>query len=139
MNQGVIIEPVNTTGIREAHIVRSTGRHAEPIVLKAGRKKKRRYSRRLKDFQVRLRDVSKTVNRMASSIADGVKKYRDRADKSSRKKKDGMLRDLLKNTALGMGKSLRVASKLPKDVADVFSGKKSRRRIRKLARLVSMR
>lgn len=88
---------------------------------KKKKKKKRRYSSRpLKSFQQRLNGMLRVSDRVASAISRGVLKFRRRSRKSARKKRDGLLRDLPKNAARGLGETIRVSSKIPRDVVRVF-------------------
>lgn len=111
--------------------------YGRPIIRKVKNKKrkKKRYSRSLKPIQKQMDGMSRVTNRVASAVSRGLGKYRSRANKSARKKRDGMLRDVLKNSARGVGTSLRVASKLPRDTVRVVSGKTIRRSIRFASRV----
>jgi hypothetical protein len=103
----------------------------KPIVVRVkGGRKKRKYSRSLKGLQKSMRNSTKGGNRMAKAIMAGLKLYTKRADKSSKKRRDGMIRDLLKNSASGFGKTLRKSSRVPSILAKTVSGKMVRRRMR---------
>jgi Family of unknown function (DUF6312) len=105
----------------------------KPIVVRVkGGRKKRKYSRSLKGLQKSMRNSTKGGNRMAKAITAGLKLYTKRADKSSKKRRDGMIRDLLKNTASGFGKTLRKSSRVPSIFAKSVSGKMVRRRMRSM-------
>lgn len=80
-----------------------------------GRKKKK-YTRGSKDVQYLEEDASRAVNRLANSVADGIGKYRERRDNSARKKKDGALKDALRNTGRGLTKALDKAARAPSDL-----------------------
>ena len=111
------------------------------IVLKRGKKKKKRkYSRGLKQPQIAGRRGLKAASRITRAISKGIELFRKRSNKSSRKKRDGMLRDLAVNAGRGAGRTLRVASKAPLNLARAFQGKglrKPNRRVTKaLGRLL---
>ncbi len=111
----------------------------KPIVVDTKKKKKKKYSKGLKDLQVSARRVSAVSNDVTRSVAKGIKAYRKASDKSAEKKRDGALRDMGLNVAKGLGKSLRAASDIPSDLAkamDTRGMRRSRRRQAKaLARL----
>jgi hypothetical protein len=93
------------------------------IVRDAKKKGKKRYSRPLKAVQKRMDGMLRVSNRLSSAISKGIVEFRDRSNKSSKKKKDGMLRDLFKNSAEGVGETLRVSSRLPGDFIKVLRPK----------------
>lgn len=81
------------------------------------KKPRRKYSKRLKGIQELERGVSKATHRLVGSIDEGLRAWRKSTDKSSRKKKDGAIRDAVTNYAKAVSKSLRVASAVPVDLA----------------------
>jgi hypothetical protein len=81
------------------------------------KKKKKRYSKRLKGLQKIERGVSKAMHRLASSVDEGLRVWRKSSDRSAREKRDGAIRDALKNYAKAMGKQIRIASWAPADLA----------------------
>lgn len=112
------------------------GRH-RPIVVRVKKKgKKRKYSKGTKDFQVGLRRLTRVGDRLTSAIADGFREYRKRSDKSSRKRKDGVLRDALINSAWGASETLRRSNKVPVLLAKTVRGKQIRRSVRRVARIL---
>ena len=105
-----------------------------PLVIKVKKgKKKRKYSKSLKNLQVNLRSGTRVSERLADAIASGLEKYKRRSDRSSRKSKDGMLKDIVKNSASGAEVMLRKSSRLPVLLA------KSIRRKTVVGRLRAMR
>ena len=90
----------------------------EPIVVKVGKKKKKRkYTRGLRDIQRLQRGFEQASERVGDGIAAGLSSVRKRSNQSSRKKRDGAIRDALENWSYGMGKALRRSSFAPYDVA----------------------
>ncbi len=83
------------------------------------RKKKRRrtVSRELRDVETMERYLGRAAQRTARAVADGIDTYRRRRRRSARRKRDGALRDLPRNAAEGMAVTLRVASRVPIDLA----------------------
>lgn len=75
----------------------------------------RNYSKRYKGVQQAERHVSRGLLRIAKSVETGLREWRDATDSSSRKRKDGAIRDALENAAGAVGKQIRVASRVPED------------------------
>jgi DNA-binding transcriptional regulator GbsR (MarR family) len=116
---------------------------ARPIVIDGGKKKKKRkYSKGLKDLQVSARRTSAISSDLTRAVAKGVRAYRKASSKSAEKKRDGALRDMGRNIAKGISKSLRKSSDVPYDLAKALETRglrRSRRRATKaLARLGRM-
>lgn len=115
----------------------------KPIVIDTKKKKKKKkYTKGLKDLQVSARRTSAVSSDVARSVAKGIKAYQNASKKSAGKKRDGALRDMGRNVAKGLSKSLRAASDVPSDLAkamDTRGMRRSRRRQTKtLARLGRM-
>lgn len=83
----------------------------------APKKKKRKYSKGpMKFAQQAELGVSKGMQRMARAVEEGLGVWRERRDESSRKKRDGALRDALKNYGKAVTKFHKVGAKLPADL-----------------------
>jgi hypothetical protein len=106
----------------------------KPIVIKAKKKKKYKYSRGLKDLQQSGRKMSRVSSRLVRAMSKGMDTYRKASDKSARKKRDGAMRDFGLNVAKGMSKSLRESSRTPFDIALALNGRTSRKMIRRQVR-----
>ena len=100
-------------------------------------KKKRKYSSGLKDVQNFERGASKAAQRLSRAVERGLSIYRKRRDKSSRKKKDGAIRDALENWSKGLGKSLRISSRAPFDLAKQLNTKGFSRQLRNTIRIIT--
>lgn len=104
----------------------------EPVRDKKGKKKKKRGSsraaRRLEDIESR---VSKSVNRVSKGVNQGVVLYRDKRDKSARKRRDGALTDFGNNVARGVSKAVRKSSPAVIDVAKAMNTRRLRKRVRR--------
>jgi hypothetical protein len=109
-----------------------------PIVLQRGKKdkKKRKYTRGIREVQKLERGLSKAGKRVASALSKGAVNYYDRSEKSSRKKRDGAIRDALENYTRAIGKTVRVASKAPKDFVDRVNTRPISRAVRATVRMV---
>jgi hypothetical protein len=90
---------------------------AHAVLEVAARKPKRQYSKHLKGVQQLERGMSKAAHRLVSSVDEGLRMWRKSTDKSSRKKKDGAIRDAVTNYAKAVSKGLRVASAVPLDLS----------------------
>ena len=112
-------------------------RSPQVIVIKAAKKKrgKKRYTRGSKDLQRLEYGLSKSSYRVADAVAEGIRTFYRRSDRSARRKKDGLVRDSLRNSARGLGDALREGSRAPYELARKVSTRKVWRRTRGLGRL----
>jgi hypothetical protein len=111
---------------------------AHPIVIKSKGKKKRKYSRGLKELQQNGRSLAKVSDDLARSVSKGIQTYRKANDKSARKKRDGSVRDFGLNLARGLSKSLRASSSVPEDLARAMMVRgSSRRRMKRQMRIAA--
>ena len=83
------------------------------IVLKRITDKKRR-SRRLSGVQKFIRLATKHHAEAAEIYTDGVRNFADRSEVSALKKKDGLLKDMFKNSGKASRKTAKRHSKLPR-------------------------
>jgi hypothetical protein len=113
------------------------GRH-RPVVIsvKEKKKKKRKYSKGLKDLQISARKGTRIGDKFANALADGFRKFRKKSDKSSEKKRDGVLRDFYANAASGVGTTLRKSSKVPVLMAKTVRKRTMRRSVRAMGQLM---
>jgi hypothetical protein len=96
------------------------------------KKGKRKYSGNLRAVQEAERGVSKALWRLTDAASSGVKRWRDETDKSSRKKRDGAVRDAVENASKALGKTLRVASVVPLDASKMLRRLKIRKLVSRL-------
>lgn len=89
-----------------------------PIVYEITRKRrgKRRYSRGRKDPQRVEEGITRALEELTDGVAAGVSKYRRRRDNSARKKKDGALKDGLRNIGRGLETALRKSARAPTEL-----------------------
>jgi hypothetical protein len=95
--------------------------HAENTEAEGGAeeapKKKRKYSKGpLKLAQKTEVRVSKGLHRVARAVEESVGVWRARRDTSSRKKRDGAVRDALKNYGKALTRFQKVSAKLPQEL-----------------------
>ena len=122
---------VTTTTVTETVQENGTSR-------KKKKKKKRRTSAGLRDADQFVRRSSNASSRLARAVAKGFRTYAKETNKSSRKKRDGAIRDALENWSLGLGASLRAASRVPNDVVRAVNTRTVRRQARCVTRLFAL-
>jgi hypothetical protein len=90
-----------------------------PLELDAGgkRKGKKRYSRGLKEPEKMADSYARAASRLARAVADGVDEYRRSRDKSARRKRDGAIRDVVRNVGRGLEEALTQGAKVPTDLS----------------------
>jgi hypothetical protein len=93
------------------------------------KKKKKKYSRGLKEPQKLGEGLSRSAERLAQAVADGLSETRRRGNKSARKKRDGLIKDAVRNVGRGLEEAISKASKAPTDLTKRVS-------TRRLTRLV---
>ncbi len=89
-----------------------------PIVYKrrkSGGRRKKKYSRGLKDPQKAERGISRAAERLARAVTDGLSEYRKKTNRSARRKRDGAIRDAVRNVSRGLREGLSTAAKAPTD------------------------
>jgi len=90
-----------------------------PIVYerkRGGKGRKRRYSKGLKDPQKCEVDATRALNRVADAVADGVSEYRSERNKSARRKRDGAIKDAVRNLGRGLSEALDTGARAPSDL-----------------------
>lgn len=93
------------------------GLDAEEIDGEKKKKRKKKYSsKQARDFQEMGRGMSKGAFRMAYAVAIGLDTFYRSQNKSARKKKDGMMKDVMLNTARGLRDAGAEAARAPYDV-----------------------
>jgi hypothetical protein len=80
------------------------------------KKRKKKFSRGFKGMQKGEVAISKGVSRLARAVDEGIWTWRRNRNKSSRKKRDGAIKDAIKNYGKALSKLNRVASKIPEDL-----------------------
>ena len=83
--------------------------------------KKKRYSRPLRGVQKLMRLVTDTHARAAEIYSNGTRDFTDRSDRSSQKKKDGLLKDMPNNSFKSARKTFKGQVKLPRRFLNRFS------------------
>jgi hypothetical protein len=106
----------------------------EPVRKKKGKKKK--YTKGTKGVQRLTLGVSDALFRSANSVAKGAKTFSKRSKKSSRKRRDGLIRDSLRNASRGVGDGLAELGKAPNEIARRISTGQVRKAFRAFTPLI---
>jgi len=64
--------------------------------------------------------VSKGVHRLARAVEEGLGLWRERRDESARNKRNGAVRDAIKNYGKALTKFHKVAAKVPEEIVKGF-------------------
>jgi hypothetical protein len=112
---------------------------AMPIVYRTSKKKKgeRRYTKGLKIPQQLSRGGIRASERLSKGLDRGFSDFRKRSNKSSKKKRDGIIIDSVRNFTKGAGKGLRTASRAPNDLVKRVNTKWVTRQARIVMRTVA--
>ncbi|TAN49015.1 MAG: hypothetical protein EPN21_13355 [Methylococcaceae bacterium] len=108
---------------------------AEPVVIEP-RKRKKKYSKGLRAPQELLVVTSKATEKAAAAVQIALENWIERNDKSSEKRRDGLLKDGLMNIGRATHKGLRKALKAPETFMDELEETKLYKRRFKLFRLI---
>jgi hypothetical protein len=106
-----------------------------PVVFHAVRRKKRRegrkrYSGGTRQSQRFLFGLSRAAFRTANAMSKGLDTYTRRSEKSMRRKRDGMVKDFLRNTSRGFADAAEELGRAPEEIAWRISTKNVRRTFR---------
>src|SRR5579864_4202014 len=114
---------------------------SEPIVVVVNRKKKnkkkRRYTRGLRTTQEFEMGATRATQQIGKAVARGLSVYRKRRNKSSRKRRDGALRDIVENVGKAMSRGLRSGSNAPYQFAKAVNSRRFSKQVRDAFRLVA--
>lgn len=91
------------------------------IERRKGGKDRKRYSKGTKGGQRILFGLSKAGFRVANALAEGTDTFVKRSDSSRSKRKDGFLRDSLRNASRGFSDGFSELGKAPEEIADRIS------------------
>jgi len=95
-----------------------------PILIEK-KKRKKKYSRGfLRSIQEFEGGMSKSARKVIKAVRDGMEAYEDSRDESASAKKDGAIRDLLKNQSKALRVALPIAAEAPADFLDAIADMK---------------
>jgi hypothetical protein len=100
-------------------------------------KKKRRYSRRMRGGQEVERGVSKAAASLGDAVAATFNSYKKSDNKSSFKKRDGAVKDAMKNWTKATSKGMKKASDAPYQVVKAVNTSKASKQIRDAVKMFS--
>ena len=109
----------------------------EPLVVYDYRKKKKKgkkYSKGLKTIQRTEDGLTLAGRRFGDAVESGFRSYRKRRNKSARRRKDGPIRDIVRNTAGGLSQFFSVGSDIPYDVAKKVNNRRFGKQVRDTVR-----
>jgi hypothetical protein len=102
----------STTDMSGAPAASATETATEPH-----KKHKKKYGRFRKTPIETEESIAKGVHRVARAVEQGLSAWRSNTKKSSRSKRDGAIRDVVKNVGKATSKFGREAAKVPGDIA----------------------
>ena len=109
-----------------------------PLVVYDYRKKKKKnrkkYSKGLKTIQRTEDGLTLAGRRFGDALESGFRSYRKRRNKSARRRKDGPVRDIVRNSAGGVSEFFSVGSDIPYDVARKVNNRKFGKQVRDTVR-----
>jgi hypothetical protein len=94
------------------------------------RRKRKKYSRGLKTVQRTEDGLTLAGRRFGDAVESGFRSYRKRRNKSARRKKDGPIRDIVRNSSGGLSQFLNVGSDIPYDVARKLNNRRFGKQLR---------
>lgn len=113
----------NETGAAEETVVITERQF--PIVIETKSRKKKKYSKGpARSFQELEAGLTKSARKIAKAVREGLDKYSEARDESSRDKRDGALRDILKNQSKALRTALPLAAEAPADLLDSIADMK---------------
>ena len=102
-----------------------------PIILQRDKKKSRRgkrkkkYSKGTKGIQRLLQGTADAANRVSRGFARNTRTFSDRSKRSSRKRRDGFIRDFFKNEGRAIRKGSKQFSKAPEEITKRLSTRRT--------------
>ncbi|HEX2832507.1 MAG TPA: hypothetical protein VHW00_05810 [Thermoanaerobaculia bacterium] len=94
------------------------------------RKKRKKYSRGTKGFQRLFLGFASAIEQGSKGVRDGARTWVRRSKRSSRKKKDGLIRDAFSNATRAISKGGRKIAKAPEEISKRFNTRRGWRMIR---------
>jgi len=93
-----------------------------PVAAESKEKKKKKYSSSLARTAQELESgLTKSARKVAKAVREGLDEYAVRSEESAGEKKDGVLRDHLRNQSKALRKALPIAAEVPADILDTVA------------------
>jgi hypothetical protein len=108
---------VTSTGRPNYTVSRGLLRGPVIVVKESKRRKKKRYTRGTKGVQKLTLGLSRGAFRATNSVAEAFRVFAKRSNRSARKRKDGLVRDSLRNASRGLRRGFRELGDAPVEVA----------------------
>jgi hypothetical protein len=96
---------------------------------------KRKYSKRARGVQEVERGVSKAAATLGDAVAATFRTYKKRENASSYKKRDGAVKDALKNWTKAYGKGMKEASDVPFQFVKSVNNSKASKQVRNAVKM----
>ena len=110
----------------------------EPLVVydytKKKKKNRKKYSKGLKTIQRTEDGLTLAGRRLGDALESGFRSYRKRRNKSARRRKDGPLRDIVRNTAGGVSRFFSVGGDIPYDIGRKVNNRRFGKQVRDTVR-----
>lgn len=103
---------------------------------KSDKKKHKKRSRALRDFERMERHMSRAALQMSQAVTNGLSTYHEEREKSESEDELGALMDLPKNAARGLGVTMREASEVPLEVVEALDSRSARKALRMGAKVI---
>jgi hypothetical protein len=101
---------------------------------KKKKRNRKKYSRGLKTIQRAEDGLTLAGRRFGDAVESGFRSYRKRRNKSARRRRDGSIRDIVRNSAGGISRFFSVGSDIPYDVAKKVNNRKFGKQVRDTVR-----
>ena len=99
--------------------------------------KKRKYSSGMRSVQEFERGSTRAAREIGKAVSKGLSLYTKRSNKSSRKRRDGAVRDMIENVGKSLGKGLRAGSDAPNQFAKAVNSRRFSKQVRDALRMVA--
>jgi hypothetical protein len=120
-------EKITSTEFVTASVLATPGQAVitAPLILELRKRNatNRKYSRGTRNSQRLALGVSKAAYRVSNSFAEGFWSFAERSDNSAHNRRDGMVRDSLRNGSKGIEKGFNELGKAPGEITRRISGR----------------
>jgi len=99
------------------------------------KKKKRKYSRGSRSIQELEMGTTRAAREISKAVARGFSVYQRRRNKSSRKRRDGALRDVVENVGKAMSRGFKAGSDAPSEFVKAISTRRFSKQVRDAVRI----
>jgi hypothetical protein len=93
---------------------------AQPFVVDKKKKKKKKYTRGTEYTQEVADSLVRGLHRLTRAVEQGVGTWRKERNRTARKKRDGAIKDAIRNYGKATSRFARTAARIPEDVTDAW-------------------